>query len=368
VAFSNGRSLGTIEEGFIARLKIGDRFVFAGKVLQLVRVHQMTAHVEVSNRGGAIVTRWDGGRTPLSTQLAGAVRRRLEAAREGRGMDCPETLAAGPLLALQAEWSMIPGPDELLIEQVRSRDGHHVFLFPFEGRLVHEGLGALLAHRLAALGPRSVSVTANDAGIELLSPTELPSDAASWCSLLAEERLLKDLLSCLNSTELTRRQFRDIARVAGLLAPSFPGQGKTARQLQASSELFFDVFLEFDPANQLLEQARREVLEQQLELGRLGRTLTRLAGLNIRLRSPGRLTPFSFALWAEGIRTQQVTSETWSDRVQRMVVLLEKEADGGGGGSRDVEDGGAGVPERGRRGKRLGPRGRGTGRGGGAGA
>jgi ATP-dependent Lhr-like helicase len=340
VAYSSGRTLGTIEEGFISKLNPGDRFVFAGQLVELIRVHQMTAHVAKAKKGGAVIARWDGGRSPLSSQLAGAVRRRIDAARRALDtgdptiaaevFDCPEMIAARSLLSLQARWSRLPSNSELLLEAVETRDGHHVFLFPFEGRLVHEGLGALVAHRLARRSPRSLSVTSNDAGIEWLSPTALPDDEASWREALSTDNLLEDLMSCLNSTELTRRQFRDIARVAGLIIPSFPGQGgKSTRQVQASSSLFFDVFTEFDPGNMLLDQARREVLEQQLELRRLRATLTRLASHRLVIVRPQRLTPFSFALWAEGIRTQQVTSERWSDRVQRMAAVLEQEADGG---------------------------------------
>ena len=338
VAYSNGRALGSIEEGFIARLRPGDRFVFAGQILELVRVHQMTAHVTKARRAGAVVPRWDGGRTPLSTHLARAVREKLSAARthlstrgerEPTAFDDPEMAAARPLLELQARWSRLPEPDELLIEHLRTREGFHTFLFPFDGRLVHEGLGALIAHRLTAAEPRSVSVTSNDMGIELLSPAPLPVDITTWRAILSPDNLLEDLASCLNSTELTRRQFRDIARVAGLIPPSFPGQrnARSARQMQASSELFFDVFTQFDPQNMLLAQARREVLEQQLELGRLRAATERLAAQRLLITEIPRLTPFCFALWAEGLRTQQVSSERWSDRVQKMVVLLEREAE-----------------------------------------
>lgn len=339
VAYTSGRTLGTIEEGFISKLSPGDRFVFAGQHVELIRVHQMTAHVAKAKKGGAMIARWDGGRSPLSTQLAWAVRRRIDASRRAidapghaavEAFDCPEMAAARPLLSLQARWSRLPAEDELLLETIETRDGHHVFLFPFEGRLVQEGLGALVAHRLARRSPRSLSVTPNDSGIEWLSPTPLPDDEASWREALSIENLLEDLMSCLNSTELTRRQFRDIARIAGLIIPSFPGQGgKSTRQVQASSSLFFDVFSEFDPGNMLLDQARREVLEQQLELRRLRDTLTRLSKQRLVIVRPERLTPFSFPLWAEGIRTQQVTSERWSDRVQRMAAVLEQEADGG---------------------------------------
>ncbi len=325
VSYLSGGTLGTIEESFIAKIKPGDRFVFAGRILELVRTREMTAVVRRSSKRSGVVPVWEGGKMPLSSQLALAVRRKIDQARAGV-FDSPEMERARPMLELQHRWSRLPAPDELLIETVRTRDGFHIFLFPFEGRLVHEGLGALLAHRLAGLRPRTVSATATDYGIELLLTEEERFAEDEWRQLLTTHDLLPDLIRALNSDELARRRFREVARVAGLVFPGYPGMGKTARQLQASSELFFDVFKDFDPANLLLDQARREVLDEQLEVSRLRAALDRLKAMRLILVEPERLTPLAFPLWAERLRTQHVTSEAWSDRVRRMVVALEEEA------------------------------------------
>lgn len=325
VKLMRGRTLGTVEESFIARLKVGDRFVFAGMVLELVRVRGMTAHVRKAKRQSGSVPRWQGGKSPLSTQLADAVRLKIEEARRRKFVD-PEMQAVRPLLELQRRWSKIPAPGELLIERIETREGHHHFLYPFQGRLVHEGLGALLAYRLAQQSPRSITVTANDYGIELMAPEPIELDEPAWRAVLGTTRLVEDLLACLNATELARRQFREIARVAGLIFTGYPGQGKSARQLQASSELFYDVLSEFDPGNLLLDQARREVLERQLEVRRLKRALGKLDGMRIVMREPTMLTPLAFPLWAEHLRENHVTSESWSDRIRQMAVALEDAA------------------------------------------
>jgi ATP-dependent Lhr-like helicase len=325
VKYVGGRTLGTIEESFISRLRPGDRFLFAGRVLELVRVRDMTAQVRKASSISGAVPRWMGGRSPLSTQLANAIRVKLDDARRGR-YTSDEMCLIRPLLELQRRWSRIPARDELLIEEIRYRDGHHGFVFTFAGRLVNEGLSALVAHRAAQLQPRTISVTANDYGFELLCAEPLDLDEAAWNALLTPDGLVDDLLACLNATELSRRQFREIARIAGLVFPGYPGQGKTARQLQASSDLFYDVFREFDPQNLLLDQSRREVLERELEVVRMRSTLERIAGEVLTLVRPPRFTPLSFPLWVERIRSQQVSSERWLDRVQRMVAQLERAA------------------------------------------
>ncbi|MCB0072941.1 MAG: hypothetical protein KDE20_15825, partial [Caldilineaceae bacterium] len=325
VKYVSGGGLGSVEESFVARLKPGDRFVFAGRVLELVRVKEMTAYVRKAKSNRGIVPRWNGARMPLSSQLAGAVRVELAAARTGH-YDTPELTAVRPILEIQARWSHIPAPGELLIETTQSRDGHHIFVYPLAGRLVHEGLSTLVAYRLAQDTPRTISAFATDYGFELLTTTPLDLTEADWRRLLSTDKLLEDVLACVNATELARRQFRDIARVAGLIFAGYPGRGhKSTRQLQASSGIIFDVFQQYDPENLLLDQARREVLQQQLDLVRLEATLVAIAHQDIVQTPTRRLTPLAFPIWADRMRTQ-VSTEAWSDRVQRMVLELEEVA------------------------------------------
>jgi ATP-dependent Lhr-like helicase len=332
VQYLNGPRLGTVEESFIARLRPGDRFFFSGKPLEFVRVRDMKAWVRRASGKGAYIPRWMGSRMPLSTELAAALRARLEEASNGilRG---PEMQAVRAILEIQARWSRGPAADELLIERVKTREVHHLFFFPFEGRLVHEGLAALLAYRISRLKPISFTMAANDYGIELLSPDPAPLEDALATGLLRPENLFDDVPASLNATEMARRQFREIARVAGLVFQGFPGQNKSARQIQASSGLFFDVFTRYDPGNLLVSQAHREVLERQLESSRLGRTLERLAQSRVVITDPPRTPPLAFPLLVDRTR-EAVTSEALADRIERMRVALERYADQGEEGGR----------------------------------
>jgi ATP-dependent Lhr-like helicase len=327
VKYQSGKTLGHIEESFVARLPIGARFVFAGKILELIRVRDMTAYVQRTTKKSGLVPRWDGGRFSLSTQLSAAVRRKLDAAKEGVYAD-PEMQAVRPLLEMQRTISAIPGPDELLVETIEVERIHTMFVFPFQGRAAHEGMGALLAYRLSRRSPITVTSVATDYGIGLRSDSPMAVDEAGWRDLFSTENLLEDLAACLNITNLARRQFRDIARIAGLIVPGFPGTKKPARHLQASSEMFFDVFEEFDPENLLLDQARREVLENQLEIVRLREGLERAASQRIVLRTPDSLTPLAFPIWAEHLRATTLSSEKWADLVKRMARRLEGGEDG----------------------------------------
>jgi ATP-dependent Lhr-like helicase len=324
VRFRNGQRLGSVEESFIARLAKGDAFVFGGRVLELLRVENMTAFVQPAKSPKGVVPRWGGGRMPLSTELAEAVRALLEDHVERRSSE-PEMRGVARLLALQQAWSRVPRRSELLIEQVETREGHHLFCYPFEGRQVHTGMAALLGFRLSRTRPASFSFAVNDYGFELLSRERFELIALLKAGWLSADNLLDDVLASLNAAELTRRQFREVARVAGLVFTGFPGANKTVRQLQATSGLIYDVFARWDAGNPLLAQARDEVLSRELEFSRLAQAMKRIAGISIVIRQTERPTPFAFPLMVERLR-ESLTSEKLADRVKRMQLEFDEAA------------------------------------------
>lgn len=326
VKYQSGRTLGTIEESFIARLSPGSRFVFSGKVLELVRVRGMAAIVQRSTRVTGAVPRWGGSRMPLSTRLSEAVRARLGSALDGV-YEGPEMACARPLLELQKQVGGLPRPGVLVVERVRSRMGWHSFVYPFAGRLAHEGLGPVLAYRMSRHEPMTLTTTQNDYGVEILGDRPIPCDEGFWRGVLSADRIIEDLLHAMNEGEMARRAFRDVARIAGLTPPGFPGTNRPGKQLQASSDMFFDVLSEFDPENLLLDQARREVLEGQLEVRRLTETLEAIAGMSIEVIETATISPMAFPLYAERIRATHISSEQWEDRVRAMVVELEEAAE-----------------------------------------
>jgi ATP-dependent Lhr-like helicase len=324
VQMRNGRRLGTVEESFIAHLRTGDCFVFAGKVLEFIRVREMTAWVKPAAKKSALITRWMGAKMPLSTLLAERTRKLIGDAANGVYASAELELVK-PLLELQRRWSGLPRINEWLIERITMRDGHYLFFYPMEGRLAHLGLATLFSYRLAQMRPRTFTITINDYGFGLLSPEPVDLTVADVGKLLAAAHVERDILAGLNAAELGRRQFREIARVAGLVFQGFPGHGQSNRQLQASSGLLYDVFAEYDPQNLLLAQAVREVMERHLEAPRLEAALTRLRGSPALLRSSSRPTPFAFPLMVEIFR-ESLSNEALETRIARMVAELEAEA------------------------------------------
>jgi ATP-dependent Lhr-like helicase len=329
VQYVQGGPLGSVEESFVARMKPGDCFLFGGRLLELVRIHQMTAYVRKAAAGRAAVPRWNGGRMPLSNTLADAVLRELDAADHGV-FDSPEMQCVRPLLEIQRLWSALPTPTSLVAETWKSREGWHLFLYPFAGRLVHLGLASLLAWRAAQAEQATFSIAVNDYGLELLGAREI-----AWKerlpALLAtpDERdaLLAEVLASLNATELSRRRFREIARIAGLIFQSHPGERQSNRQLQASASLFYDVFSKYDPGNRLLAQAEAELLSQELDVAQLAAALHRMQAQQLVAIELARPSPLAFPLMVERFR-EKLTNESLSDRIARMVADLEGRAGG----------------------------------------
>jgi ATP-dependent Lhr-like helicase len=324
VCFRSGKRLGNVEESFIARLTPGDTFVFGGQLLEFMRVENMTAYVKPGKSGAPVIPRWEGGRCPLSSEVSDGMRELLELHVEGRE-DEPEMKAVRRLLRLQHAWSRIPRRHEMLVEQAHTREGHHIFFYPFEGRAVHLGLSALLAHRIARDRAATFSLSFTDYGFELLSRERFELLPLLRGGLFSSERLLEDMLASLNAVELSKRQFREIARVAGLVFQGYPGQPKTNRQVQATSGLIYEVFARWDPANPLLGQAEREVLERQLEFSRLAAALRRMAAAPVVLRQTHKPTPFAFPIMVGRFR-EKLTSEKLADRVARMQLEFDKAA------------------------------------------
>lgn len=337
VKFLRGARLGTVEEAFIARLAPEDIFNFAGRSLRLVRVDNGTAWVRKSTVAGTHTPSWAGSLLHMSAQLGETMQALL--AQAGHALRAasdtpvkslaPELRYLSSVLQLQHERSHIPEVRHLLIEQVsvsqsdarnvRAGGSNPLFLYPFAGRVVHEGLALLVATRLANLQANTFSWTCNEIGFMLLAHNPIDIHQVPWERIFSVKNLAHDLQAAVNFAELARKRFKEIAQIAGLVSTRAPGSRTSNRQLQVSAGLLYDVLLKYDPDHILLKQARQEALDQELHLPTLHESLVKLAATERLLVQPVKHTPFSFGLWAEGFRAQ-LSNESWSARVKRLAI------------------------------------------------
>ncbi|MET0464953.1 MAG: ligase-associated DNA damage response DEXH box helicase [Chitinophagaceae bacterium] len=323
VKFLSGGFIGVIEEYFISRLEPGDTFTLAGRNLELVMIKDMTVLVKKSNAKKSAVPSWNGGRMPLSANLGKKLRETFDLAFEKKRLKAVELQALKPLFDRQEKHSHVPKANELLIEQIETRDGYHLFVYPFEGRLVHEAMAAILAYRISRIRPITFSFAMNDYGFELLSDQPIPVDDTNVYELFSPDNLFEDIQRSVNSTEMAKRKFRDIAVIGGLIFQGYPGEYKKARHLQSSASLLFKVFAEYEPDNLLMRQAYAEVFAQQMEEARLRDMLQRIQTSEIIITWPQQLTPFCFPIKVDSMR-EDLSSEKLEDRVKKMQLLLER--------------------------------------------
>lgn len=321
VKYVKGGHLGTIEEYFISKLKPGDVFWFSGKALEYIRLKDMTVQVKKSKRKTGQIPQWMGGRMPLSSQLSFHIKQKLEKLRKNE-LDEIELLKIQPLINRQMQLSTVPKADELLIESVISKEGFHIFIFPFEGRFIHEVLAGLIAYRISISQPITFSIAMNDYGFELLTDEVFDFEEILSLDLFSLENLKEDILLGINETEMAKRKFRDIASISGLIFRGFPGKNIKEKHIQASSSILFDVFSEYEPENLLLQQAHKEVIQQQLEEDRLFKSLKKINNQNIIYNKTNKPTPFAFPIMVDRLR-EKFSTETIEERVAKMQLQLE---------------------------------------------
>lgn len=324
VRYQKGGYIGTIEEYFISKLKAGDVFTFAGRNLEFIRIKEMQVHVRNSRKKTSKVPAWGGGRMTLSAQMSKLLRDELYTVSLGKKEQSKEIKSLLPMFNQQRVNSIVPRPDEFLIETFKTRDGYHHLFYPFEGRFVHEAMGSLLGYRISLLSPITFSLAFNDYGFELLSDKEIDIQQVIDNDLFSTDYMLDDLQKSLNSTEMARRKFRDIAVISGMVFTGYPNKGVKMKHLQSSSQLLFDVFRDYEDDNLLYQQAFTETFEHQLEEGRLRISLERIATQEIVWKPCEKPTPFSFPLITDRMSREKLSSEKLADRIKRMVAILTK--------------------------------------------
>lgn len=324
VKYQKGGYIGTIEEFFISKLNKGDVFTFAGRNLEFIRIKDMQVLVKNSKKKTSKVSSWMGSRLTLSAQMSKLLREELYTSRENPEKQSVEIRSLSHLFKRQKRESVVPKPEEFLIETFKTRDGFHHVFYPFEGRFVHEAMGSLLGYRISLLSPITFSLAFNDYGFELLSDQQIDMQQVLDNNLFTTEYLLDDLQKSLNATEMARRKFRDIAIISGLVFTGYPNKGIKMKHLQSNSQLLFEVFRDYEPENLLFQQAFIETFQHQLEEGRLRLSLERIVKQKIVWRPCENPTPFAFPLITDRLSRERLSSEKLTDRIKRMAAILTK--------------------------------------------
>lgn len=320
IRYQKGGYLGSIEEWFISKLNPGDTFAFSGKILELIRIQKMEVIVKKSKSKQAKIPAWMGGRMSFSAHLSDLLKKALF---EDQNKKTREFQSLLPVFEQQKKESIVPKPDELLIERFETREGIHTLFYPFEGYAIHEAMACLMAYRISLITPISFSMSFNDYGFELLSDQAFGPDVFLDYDLFTPEHLFDDLAKSINISEMARRRFRDIAVISGLVFQGYPNKPIKSKHLQSGSQLFFEVFKDYEPDNLLYQQAIEETFDHGIERGRIQLVFEELEQKTIIWKNCSQPTPFSFPLITDRIRSK-LSSENVEDRIKKMYLQLNK--------------------------------------------
>lgn len=316
IQYMRGGTLGTVEESFVGRMKKGDVFVFAGKTLEYVLIKDLTLFVRQAPAKSGVTAIWGGARMPLSSLLSEYLKEVFHLIEAGE-LNNPLVEYLSPIIEVQKALSRLPGNDYLLVEETLTREGRHLFIFPFEGRLIHEALASIISVRMSAETKVTFTFAVSEYGLEILAPEDYHFKVEDLKRYLSVENLAVDIQKSLNMTQLAKKQFRDIAQISGLIQKNSAGQKRTQKNLQMSSSLLFDVFSAYEPEQPLFNQSFEEVRFFQFQEDRLMKVLNKLSEIPFEIYKTSRPSPLAFPLVAERIGSR-VTSETLQERLQRM--------------------------------------------------
>lgn len=293
-----GPVLGKIEESFLETMVAGDTFLFAGKVLRFEGIRENECFVSNAPGNDAKIPYYAGGKFPLSTYLADLVRGML--AEPERWQALPDQVS--DWLRIQAEKSVLPRREDLLVETFPRGSRYYMVLYPFEGRLAHQTLGMLLTRRLERAKARPLGFVATDYALAIWSLRDMgrmfKTGELTLSSLFDEDMLGDDLEAWLAESWLLKRTFRNCALIAGLIEKRHPGKEKSGRQVTVSADLIYDVLRSHEPDHILLEATRNDAASGLLDVKRLAEMLSRIKGRIMHKRLE-RISPLAVPIMLE---------------------------------------------------------------------
>ncbi len=322
-----GRVLGKVEEYFVETLSVGDTFLFAGHILRFEGVHENEAIATRTSDRTPKIPVYAGGKFPLSTYLAAGVRGIL--ADERGWSRLPAQVAHW--LEIQRERSVLPNPDQLLVETFPRGNRFYLVAYPFEGRLAHQTLGMLLTRRLERAKLKPTGFVASDYALGVWGLGDLGAaferGKPSLDNLFDQDMLGDDLDAWMADTYLLKRMFRNAALISGLVEKRHPGKQKTGRQVTISTDLVYDVLRRHEPDHILMRATWADAATGLLDIGRLGDMLARIKGRIVHQRLD-HISPLAVPIMLD-IGKEAVPGEAEEDVLREAADDLIREAMGG---------------------------------------
>lgn len=327
-------TVGTIEEGFLEKLRPGDIFVLGGNVYRFKFSRGMVAQVQASVNTPPTVPSWYSEMLPLSFDLATNIGRFRKLMNEKFCEKMPKEKILDFINSYlyvddnsarsiynyfyeQFSFSEIPSNTRVVVEHFSEEKKKYTVFHTLFGRRVNDCLSRAVAFAIARSQHRDVEIGINDNGFYIASVR--PVNVIKAFNLIKVKDFRKILGFAIDNSEVMKRRFRHCAGRALMILRNYKGKKKYVGRQQVSSMILLNAVKRISNDFFLLKETRREVLEDLMDLKNSEKVLKGIEEKNILLHETNIImpSPFAFNLIAQGI-TDVMKIEDRVDFIRRM--------------------------------------------------
>lgn len=305
------QTIGTLDEGFLERMKPGDVFVLGGETYMFKFSRGMVAQVVASVNRPPTVPSWASEMLPLSFDLAqeiGKFRNHLldRFTQKQSQTDIISFLhdylyvddnAANSIYEYFAEQydycGKIPHNKHVLVEYFNDGIERKIIFHTLFGRRVNDCLSRAVAFVIAKTEHKDVEVGMNDNGFYIGGDKTLKPIIAF--KFLKAEKLPLLLSAAIDGSEVFKRRFRHCATRALMILRNYLGHQKRVGRQQVSSMILMSALKRIDPNFSVLKEAKREVLEDLMDIVNTRKVINDIENGTIKITEIDSKIPSPFA-------------------------------------------------------------------------
>ena len=337
------QTIGTIDEGFLERLKREDIFVLGGDTYEFRFSRGMVAQVVSSGGKRPTVPSWYSEMLPLSFDLAcniGKFRRYmldmfvnnwkkkeiLKYIHEYLHVDNNAANAIYDYFKEQYLYSEIPHDKKIVVELYNSGDGKekkYIIFHSLFGRRVNDVLSRVIAYAASRIHHRDIEVGISDNGFYLACPHDKHINATQALDMIDPENFNEVIKRAIEGTEVLKRRFRHCAGRAMMILRNYKGQKKRVGRQQVSSMILLNAVKRISDDFCVLKEARREVLEDLMDVNNAMAILNCIKSGDIEIKATNTKipSPFAFNLVTQGY-TDILRMEDKIEFIKRMHQMV----------------------------------------------
>jgi len=306
----NNQLIGTIAEPFLEKLRRGDVFVLGGNTYEFLFTRGMTAYVKASANRPPTVPSWYSEMLPLSYDLAMEIQKFRRLMEEHLKYDTHkedvldfinaylyvDEYGANSIYEYFKEqylFAEIPNDKKILIEHYSDGKTKKIIFHALFGRRVNDVLSRAMAFAISKIQKKDVELGVTDNRFYLSLDAHM--QAARAFNMLKSQQLRKVMVLALEKTEILSRRFRHCAARALMILRNYKGYRKSVGKQQMSSRLLLGAVRKINEQFPILEEARREVLEDLMDIKHAEEVLHLIETKEIQVKEVFTEIPSPFA-------------------------------------------------------------------------